>query len=73
MDKSKAITIMEALANGTDPMTGEIFPPESPYQDVEVVRALFMATEALKKIKMHPLLRAWRTRVSPGVRPKMKN
>ena len=51
MDKSKAITIMEALANGTDPLTGEIFPPESPYQNVEVVRALFMATEALKKVK----------------------
>jgi hypothetical protein len=51
MDKSKAITIVEALANGTDPMTDEVFPPESPYQHVEVVRALFMATEALKKIK----------------------
>ena len=51
MDKSKAITIIEALANGTDPLTGEIFPPESPYQNAEVVRALFMATEVLKKVK----------------------
>jgi len=51
MDKLKAITIIEALASGTDPLTGEIFPPESPYQHVEVVRALFMATDALKKVK----------------------
>lgn len=51
MDKSQAITIVEALANGTDPLTGEVFPPDSPYQQVEVVRALFMATEALRKIK----------------------
>jgi len=51
MDKSKAITIIEALANGTDPITGEIFPPNSPYQQVDVVRALFMASDALKKVK----------------------
>ena len=51
MDKSKAIIIIEALANGTDPLTGEVFPPDSPYQQVEVVRALFLASEALKKVK----------------------
>ena len=51
MDKSKAITIIEALANGTDPLTGEIFAADSPYQQVDVVRALFMATEVLKKVK----------------------
>ncbi len=51
MDKVKAITIIEALVNGTDPITGEVFPAESPYQNVEVVRALFIATEALKKVK----------------------
>lgn len=51
MDKYKAISIVEALANGNDPITGEVFPPESPYQNIEVVRALFMATEALKKVK----------------------
>jgi hypothetical protein len=51
MDKSKAITIIEALANGTDPLTGEIFPPASPYQQIDVVRALFRASDALKKVK----------------------
>lgn len=32
MDILKAITIIEALASGTDPHTGEIFAPESPCQ-----------------------------------------
>ncbi|MGB8489821.1 MAG: hypothetical protein WCE64_02065 [Bacteroidales bacterium] len=49
MDKLKAITIIEALANGTDPMTGEVFPSDSPYQQVEVVRAFLWLRMLLKK------------------------
>lgn len=31
---------MSALANGVNPASGEIFPADSPYQGVDVVRAL---------------------------------
>jgi hypothetical protein len=49
MDAKKAIEIVGKLADGIDPLTGEIFPPDSPYQNVEVVRALHTAVEALTK------------------------
>jgi len=62
MEQKEALVILEALANGVDPFTGEIYPPESPYQNAETVRALFMAIRELeakkprkeKKIKLGP-------------------
>ncbi|MGB8489721.1 MAG: hypothetical protein WCE64_01550 [Bacteroidales bacterium] len=39
------------MANGTDLLTGKIFPPDSHNQQVDVVRALFMASYVLKKVK----------------------
>ena len=33
--------IVEALANGINPITGEMLPDESPYNDPTVIRALF--------------------------------
>jgi hypothetical protein len=39
--------ILGALAQGVDPHTGEHFPPQSPYQHPDTVRALFQAVEAL--------------------------
>jgi len=48
MDETKAVAILSALANGVNPSTGEIFPPESPYQQVDVVRALFAALERFR-------------------------
>jgi hypothetical protein len=47
MDDSKAITIIGALANGVDPLTGKSFPPDSPYQTPDIVRALYLAAQAL--------------------------
>lgn len=47
MDKQVALQIIRALAQGIDPYTGESYPPESPYQHPDTVRALFHATEAL--------------------------
>lgn len=43
MDKTAAITIIESLANGRDPFTGEQFPNESALQNADVVRALYFA------------------------------
>ena len=51
MEVQKAIEIICALADGRDPATGEAFPPDSPYQQADTVRALFVALEVLKRQK----------------------
>ncbi len=48
MDTQKAFEILAALADGTDPATGEIFPVYSPYRNPQVVGALVVACEALQ-------------------------
>jgi hypothetical protein len=48
MDENKALAILSALANGVNPLTGEVFPPDSPYQTTDVVRALFLAASLLE-------------------------
>lgn len=35
------LKIIEALANGINPTTGEVLPSESPYHSPDVIRALF--------------------------------
>jgi hypothetical protein len=47
MDDSKAQSIIATLANGVDPISGRVFPPDSPYQAPDVVRALFLAAQVL--------------------------
>jgi hypothetical protein len=48
MQREAATTILQALADGVDPHTGEVFPPDSPYQNPQVIRALFHALRALE-------------------------
>jgi hypothetical protein len=48
MDESKTVAILSALANGVNPSTGEVFGHDSPYQQAEIVRALFAALERFK-------------------------
>jgi hypothetical protein len=48
MDETTALNILSTLANGVNPLTGEVFPADSPYQTADVVRALFVATAALE-------------------------
>ena len=48
MNGVQALNIVTALANGVDPETGEVYPPESPYQRAHIVRALFAASRALE-------------------------
>lgn len=48
MDEQKALDLIMKLADGVDPRTGAALPAESPYQDAETLRALFMAILALK-------------------------
>ena len=43
MEKEQALRILNALANGVHPATGEKFAADSPYQHPDTVRALFEA------------------------------
>ncbi len=49
MEIGRALEIVRALADGTDPYTGEVYPADSPYQNAETVRALFTAIDMLEK------------------------
>ena len=49
MDYSTALGILRRLSDGVDPTTGEMFPSGSPYQQPEIIRALFTAIEVLEK------------------------
>ncbi len=48
MDHEKALSILQALSNGTDPFSGQPFPAASPYQHPDIVRALYQAVRALE-------------------------
>ena len=48
MEKEHALKILNALANGVHPATGEVFAADSAYQHPETVRALFEAVRALE-------------------------
>jgi hypothetical protein len=49
MQTSEALSIIQALADGADPNTGEVFPDSSPYQHPQIVRALLTAARALER------------------------
>ena len=48
MQKEFALRILNALANGIHPATGEKFGADSPYQHPDTVRALFEAMRAVE-------------------------
>jgi len=48
MNDARALATLQALANGTDLVTGTIFPADSPYQHPDTVRALYHAIRALE-------------------------
>lgn len=50
MEISEAVKIVQALAEGVDPTTGEVFRENSPYNDPRVIRALFQALQAMKRV-----------------------
>ena len=47
-DNNRHLEILQALAAGTDPVTGEVFPADSPYNQPEIIRALFFAINQLE-------------------------
>ena len=48
MEEARAHAIVSALANGVNPLTGELFAVDSPYQTPDVIRALYCALRALE-------------------------
>lgn len=48
MDKEHTLKILNALANGVHPATGERYSADSPYQHPDTVRALFEAVRAIE-------------------------
>ena len=49
MHQDRNVQILELLANGVNPITNEVFPPDHPCQHPEVIRALFNAITIVKK------------------------
>lgn len=56
MDIQRAKEIIECLADGVNPMTGEVLPPDDSCNQAEVVRALHAILASLpeKKRKLQP-------------------
>jgi hypothetical protein len=48
MEQARAVEVIQSLAAGIDPFTGEVFQSGSTLQNPEVVRALFVAASALQ-------------------------
>jgi hypothetical protein len=46
--KEAAIQILQRLANGVNPVTGEIFAADSPYNEPAIIRALFFVLEQMQ-------------------------
>ncbi len=50
IDQSEgALNILRALADGVDPLTGEIFSSDNPLQQPQIIRALFFAIRLIEK------------------------
>ncbi len=54
MEQQRALKILNALANGVHPATGEVFASDSPYQHPDSVRALFEAVRTLETLSTRP-------------------
>ncbi|MCW5603874.1 MAG: hypothetical protein KIT18_04940 [Burkholderiales bacterium] len=51
MEREHTLRILNALANGVDPATGERFGANSTYQHPDTVRALFEAVRAVERLR----------------------
>ena len=54
MDIIRAREILMALADGVNPMTGEVLPPEDSCNQADVVRALHTLLDAIPSSKLKP-------------------
>lgn len=49
MQLEAALPIVRALADGVNPITGEVYPEHSPYAEPRTLRALYTAVDVLEK------------------------
>ena len=49
METKEALRIISLLADGHHPITGKKFPEDSPYQQADVVRALYTAAHVMSE------------------------
>ncbi|MEX3943544.1 hypothetical protein AB4Y44_29145 [Paraburkholderia sp. BR10937] len=50
MSPQEALPIIRTLADGIDPLTGEVLSGQSPFNQPDVIRALFAAAQALGEL-----------------------
>lgn len=50
MEPTRAQAVLAMLADGIHPITGERFPPDSPYQHPDIVRALYYGLRSVESI-----------------------
>ena len=55
MDIQRAKELLEVLADGVDPLTGEVLPDDHVCNKGEIVRALHCAVETLFRKRRNPL------------------
>ena len=48
MNQPEVVQVLRSLSEGVDPQTGEVFPPERPYQRPQIIRALGWMREAVE-------------------------
>ncbi|SFF09205.1 hypothetical protein SAMN04487969_113164 [Paenibacillus algorifonticola] len=51
MNAARAKEIISLLSDGIDPITGEIYHNDSPYQQPEVIRALYTALKGIELLE----------------------
>ena len=51
METDRELEILKSLSDGINPLTGEMFPEDSPYRDPGTVSALRKAIDALSKVQ----------------------
>jgi hypothetical protein len=66
VDKEHTLRILNALANGVHPATGEQFAADSPYQHPDTVRALFEAVRLMEQSAVSTVQRPARPAAMPG-------
>jgi hypothetical protein len=49
MQLEAALPIVRALADGVNPVTGELYPDQSPYAEPRALRALYSAVDLMQK------------------------
>lgn len=54
MEHQQILHVLNKLADGVDPETGEVYNRDSPYQRPTVVRALYAAIQAIQKAPGRP-------------------